>query len=680
MQWQVGVILIWLYLAVPAVAQCNPEWCGSKNVSYPFWIQNSNCGLPGFQIKCMKNQNGNWSLFLGTFVNSKEREIEILELSYVGYLILNSTDLKAMSCGGTDDAFVLFELPRDGPFTISCLNKFVVIGCKSKGSFNLKDGGGKCESACLSQRSPNYCNTYGCCEAGIPGSQRMINFTGGGIPYKDFSACGFSTILEPGTWYLPGGEPAGFLGAGHYGLRLEWGIGDGNCSTAKGTPHYSCVPETKCLNAIASGHLCECLRGYQGTGYSNGTGCTDVDECSHRDLNQCVEPSHGGICNNLPGSYRCSCARYYSGDGFQNGTRCQSLRSNKSVIKYATIGSVSSFVVVCLAASLLVWWLKKRHLKLVEAKYFQQLQRFIASRVGRESLRMFSAKELARASNNYSKEMVLGSGGFGTVFKGILLDGTLVAIKKSKQALNLEDDHEFLNEIAIETGEALAYLHSGASQPIFHRDVKSSNILLNEKFSPKVADFGISRLISTSNNTHVTTYNIKGTRGYLDPEFFQTSQLTEKSDVYSFGVVLVELLTALKPISVERDSEDINLSCLFLSRLDHNRLKEILDNKVLDEENVQQMEEMARIARECLHLERRKRPSMKRVVEELAWIRGGTRKTKFDDTDDEIFEQTSISRESSRTSSEFSSFDFPSAREGTWEEPFTAQFQMSTLL
>lgn len=408
--------------------------------------------------------------------------------------------------------------------------------------------------------------------------------------------------------------------------------------------------------------------------------------------------------------------------------------STFDLVKYT--GSVSSFLVVCLAASLLVWCLKKRHLKLVEAKYYQLLQQHIVSTVGRESLRIFSAKEMARASNNYSSEMVLGTGGFGTVFKGILLDGTVVAIKKSKQALNLEDDHEFLNEvailsqinhrnivkllgcciqtkfplllsefvpngtlfehlqskegslswasrlqIAIETGEALAYLHSGASQPIFHRDIKSSNILLNEKLSPRVADFGISRLISVSNNTHVTT-NIMGTTGYLDPEYFQTYQLTEKSDVYSFGVVLVELLTSLKPFSVERGSEEMSLSGLFLSRLNHNRLTEILDSKVLEEEILQEMEDMARIARECLHFERRKRPSMKEVVEELVWVRGGTRKTKIHDNvkrEDAIFEERSISREASQTSHEFRSYTFPPTVGITSEEAFSKPVQMSAL-
>ncbi|GLJ24169.1 hypothetical protein SUGI_0461100 [Cryptomeria japonica] len=738
-----GVMLISFYLATPAIAQCHPEWCGSQNLSYPFWIDNPSCGYPGFQVKCMEKENGNSSrgrgLFLSAVVNGKEAEFEILEINYTGSLIINSTSLKAMSCDNTKDTFLQFKLPADGPFTISSDNKFVVIGCNSTGSFTLDEtdsnAGGSCKSACLNQYDPVYCNYYGCCEAGIPGNKRLINFTGGGISYKDFpGVCGFSTILDPPTWDILKVE-RGVFARGHYGLRLQWGIDLGNCSTAKGTANYSCATEAQCINSqTGDGHDCKCLPGYVGTGYSKGSGCKDVDECSQGDLNQCVEALQGGVCQNSPGSYNCSCAKGYRGDGFQNGTRCQPSSSNNSVIRYVTIGSVSSFVVVCLAASLFVWRLKKRHLKLVEAKYFQQLQQFIASRVGRESLKMFSAKELARASNNYSNEMVLGTGGFGTVFKGILLDGTLVAIKKSKQALNLKDDHEFLNEvailsqinhrnivkllgcciqtkfpllvsefvpngtlfehlhskegslpwasrlqIAIETGEALAYLHSGASQPIFHRDVKSSNILLNKTFSPKVADFGISRLISVSNNTHLTT-NIMGTRGYLDPEYFQTYQLTDKSDVFSFGVVLVELLTGLKPLSAERISEEWNLSTLFLNRVKDNNLREILDCKVLEEENLQQKEDMAMLARECLHLERRKRPSMKEVVEELVRIRGCSRKSKLYDGRDEIFEQTSISKEASQMSSDFRSYTFPSRGVSTSEEPFSAMIQMSSLV
>ncbi|XP_057819828.2 wall-associated receptor kinase 3-like [Cryptomeria japonica] len=672
---------------------------------------------------------------------------KIMEIDYKGHLVINASSIRAYSCNTSISASSLFQLPLGGPFTISMSNKFVVIGCKSFGTYGSDWGGASCISSCSAASLSNspYCR-YGCCEVTLQNNYVWLNITGGGA-YRLFNSttkkkdrkCGFSTILDPSTFTIVDNKTNLFWDDGekaYFGLRLNWGIGQKNCSADRATTEYSCSSNAECIDSpTRTGHVCKCPLGYEGNGYVNGTHCTDIDECSNKSLNACVEPSKGGVCHNLEGSYNCSCAKGYTGDGFQDRLRCDSESSNHGAFP-AIAGSVSSFVVVSLAASLLIWWLKKRHLKLVEAKYFQQLQQYITSRVGRESLRMFSAKELARASNYYSSEMVLGSGGFGTVFKGILLDGTLVAIKKSKQAFSLEDGHDFLNEvailsqinhrnivkllgcciqtkfpmlvsefvpngtlfehlqskeeclpwasrlhIAIETAEALAYLHSGASQPIFHRDVKSSNILLNETFSPKVADFGISRLISASNNTHLTT-NIMGTRGYLDPEYFQTYQLTDKSDVYSFGVVLVELITGLKPLSAERISEEWSLSTLFLNRINHNRLREILDSKVLEEETLQQMEDIARLARECLYLERRKRPSMKEVVEELLWVRGGARKRKVPNSinwDGAIFEQTSICQEDSQTSYKFRSYTFPSAIESTSEEPLNALIEMSTL-
>ncbi|GLJ24436.1 hypothetical protein SUGI_0466610 [Cryptomeria japonica] len=804
-QMHSGVVvcfLICLCLVGLIAAKCVPEKCGSMNVSYPFWIHNSHCGHPLFQINCTKDEDtGMLSPYFTAFqANSTDREgnstyvdfklnsSKIMKIDYEGHLVIDSTHIISASCLESIGWRSYFELSSGGPFTLSKDNRLVVMGNQSFGTYSFgKLGEARCVTMNLQNDKP-YCDD-GCCEINLPDNFQFINFTGGGVSLLTNESgvavysCGVSTIMDPSTFTILNTTNSSISS---YGLRLNWGIGLHNCSRAKAKADYSCSSNAQCVDSPSGkGYVCKCLPGYEGNGYANGTdctdinecgypnlnkcirakqgglclnlagsyncscangfvgdgltigtGCRDIDECSHPDRNKCVGEKQGGICRNFVGSYNCSCAKGYVGNGFRNGTGCMSPTSNRLIFS-AIVGSVSSFVVACLAACLLVWWLKKHHLKLVEAKYFQLLQQYIASTLGRESLRIFSSKELARASNYYSNEMLLGSGGFGTVFKGILLDGTLVAIKKSKQALNLKDDHEFLNEvtilsqinhrnivkvfgcciqtefpmlvcefvpngtlfdhlhskekslpwasrlqIAIETGEALAYLHSGASQPIFHRDIKSSNILLNERLSPKVADFGISRLISASNNTHVTTNNIKGTWGYLDPEYFRTFQLTEKSDVYSFGVVLVELLTALKPISLERDSEEMSLSSLFLSRFNNNRLTEILDNKVLEEENMQQMEDMGRIARECLHFERRKRPSMKEVVEELSRVRGGTRKMEFDGSEkceDPIFEQTNISREGSQMSYKLRSYTFPSPVGSTSEEPFTALLQMSTL-
>ena len=292
-----------------------------------------------------------------------------------------------------------------------------------------------------------------------------------------------------------------------------------------------------------------------------------------------------------------------------------------------------------------------------------------------EQTKIFTSKELEKATDNYHVSRILGKGGQGTVYKGMLTDGRVVAVKKS-QVVDEDNLGHFINEVVIlsqinhrnvvkligccletevpmlvyefipngmlfqyihdpneefpltwdmrlrvaaEVAGALAYLHSAASIPIYHRDIKSSNILLDEKFRAKVADFGTSRSISIE-ETHVTT-RVLGTFGYLDPEYFQSSQFTEKSDVYSFGVVLVELLTGQKPISSLRNVEERNLARYFLVSMEENRLFEILDARVLKEGGKEEVIAMAKLAEKCLNLNGKKRPTMKTVAMELEGIR-----------------------------------------------------------
>ncbi|PRQ43149.1 putative protein kinase RLK-Pelle-WAK-LRK10L-1 family [Rosa chinensis] len=283
-----------------------------------------------------------------------------------------------------------------------------------------------------------------------------------------------------------------------------------------------------------------------------------------------------------------------------------------------------------------------------------------------KSAKNFTGKEITKATNNFSKDNLLGSGGFGDVFKATLDDGTVTAVKKAK-AGNIKGIDQILNEVRIlcqvnhrslvrlmgccleleqplliyeyvcpkrvsltwatrltiahRTAEGLAYLHDSVEPRIYHRDIKSSNILLDEKLNAKVADFGLSRLAVTE-SSHITTC-AQGTLGYLDPDYYLNFQLTDKSDVYSFGVVLLELLTGKKAIDFNRQEDDVNLVVYVENILREDRLNDAIEPKLKEEAGTMALETMkalGSLAAACLDERRQNRPSMKEVADEIEYI------------------------------------------------------------
>lgn len=291
----------------------------------------------------------------------------------------------------------------------------------------------------------------------------------------------------------------------------------------------------------------------------------------------------------------------------------------------------------------------------------------------------FTLAELSKATKKFSPSCKIGQGGFGIVYRGKLADGTLVAIKKAKKKvynarLTTEFDNEVemllsidhLNlvkiigyldeaderilvveyvpngnlrehldglygvvldlstrlEICIDVAHALTYLHMYAGKPIIHRDVKPSNILLTEKFRAKVADFGYSRMGPVEiGETHVST-EIKGTTGYLDPEYLKTFQLTEKSDVYSFGIVLLEIMTGRRPIDEKKAMrERVVLRWAFRLFLD-KKVMDLLDPS-LEKTNAacKVAERVCELAFRCTAPTKQDRPTMKEVGETLWNVR-----------------------------------------------------------
>ncbi|XP_020596322.1 wall-associated receptor kinase 5-like [Phalaenopsis equestris] len=621
-------------LSQPLPETCS-SFCGHIKISFPFGLS-PNCSLPGFQLSCKFRQPP-----LPPLLSLPGTKLRILNI-FNGELRIDSSPFIASHCAGDHITLAHLTLPQTGPFTFSgSSNRFIGIGCDTAAV--ISDGDGKFTSGCVSlcpspERIPGAtvagdCSGVGCCEAAVPYGRRRLSLGAssvfGYVNVSAFDNCSYSFVSENGAYEFKLEDLRDFKSRANVSARLEWAIGDGaGCSS----PHF-CGENSYCVSSPrGSGYLCNCLQGFKGNAYLNGSyGCQDVNECMNPNASPCVPEAR---CQNLVPGYKCSCPFATTGDGTRNRSGCRKI--------FPIVEAILGTALVIGAILILGLWIyfsqKQRSLIKQREQYFRKngglllLRQQLSINEGlADSSRIFSSEELQRATAGYSDTHIIGTSSYGKVYRGILDDGRTVAVK-TLRAMERSQIEQFVNEvvilsninhqnivrligccletkspmlvyefaaygslykqlherdfshgsrlswkdrvrIALETAEALAFLNSAASISILHQDVKSLNILLDDNFTAKIADFGISSLV-LADQTEMPPLG-QGSFGYLDPEHFQSSQLTANSDVYSFGIILVELLTGQKPISIsmERPKEDGNLAMYFLSSLKCKELK-----------------------------------------------------------------------------------------------------------
>ncbi|KAL6838404.1 hypothetical protein ACP4OV_031649 [Aristida adscensionis] len=706
--------------AAPAtmMEHCRNARCGDMEVPYPFGIT-PGCSYPapGFNLTC-DTSHAPPRLLLGdgTPVLAIYPSSSILTVNSTGAVRISrgsgSVGLGKWAAPGFEkySSFVL----ADGGF-----NELVVAGCNVVAT--LRDTNGTIFSTCSSlcsrldhdkgapivfgsaaQSSYNdttFCFGEGCCQNVIPFGSPLFEVRS--QPIDDVNDSSDSTVpsyifVAQSGWYNDEIHYALYEPTWEQGrwyaetlvvpVMLRWIVRPSKClpppddkappkcpdnvsseiCKSKHSGHYAFDNRDNII-LQPGGYACFCHLGYDGNPYIPG-GCQDVDECKMTELqlHKCF-----GECSNTDGSFKCQCPQGTQGNPKQPGgcvpVPIPAKSISKGLIVGIAVGSGAGSIILVLIAIFMTQRFKNFRAIKLKQKHFKQnrgqlLEQLVSQNADIAERMIIPVDELAKATNNFDKARELGGGGHGTVYKGILLDQHVVAIKKSKITVQREID-EFINEVAIlsqinhrnvvklfgccletevpllvyefvpngtlyehlhvegsrslswgtrlriatETSSALAYLHSSVSTPIIHRDIKSSNILLDDTFTSKVSDFGASKYIPID-KTSLTTW-VQGTIGYLDPMYFYTGRLTEKSDVYSFGVMLVELLTRKKPFSYLHEE---GLVSHFVSLLDEDNLAQILDPQII-EEGGKEVKEVSILAASCIKLTAENRPVMQQV-------------------------------------------------------------------
>ncbi|KAL3741316.1 hypothetical protein ACJRO7_016879 [Eucalyptus globulus] len=637
----------------PIVAGHCAHRCGRVSIPYPFGLERQCARSKEFLLNCTTTDGSGDQLWLG---NTPIRKISFGDSTMV-ISIPELHDCYNETGRVNRSDYLSIDLSSYPQYRFSATrNALTVLGCDTYALTNVPKADvydfsrGGCISYCseyVDLAKETTCSGIGCCQASIPkGLKKLrirIDSFNNHKNVSSFSPCGVAFVGDKESFNLSSRRLPTLNDLGKRAdLVLDWMIGwDVTCQRARYQSSYGCGNNTDCRDfADAPGYRCFCQHGYEGNPYNlSRGGCQDINECEDPQKYPCR-----GKCENLPGSYRCDS----DGDNRRD---------------------------IALASKI-----RKINFKRNRGKFFksQGVQIFTEAELAKATNNYDESKKLGEGSfgSVYKGRVAVGKSGSDSVNRGRTTMDIEVAVKKPKDMHKplmkkefqdelltvmqtnhknmvklygicletripllvyeyiLNDTHlntlfkhihlevsTFLRswenrlKIATEATLALKEMHSNET---IHGNIKSANILIDQNYSVKISDFGISVLKSLQ-HSHIVATEIEGTLDYIDPEYLTTGKLTIKSDVYNFGAVLMELLTGKKPTSfvANKSEESISIIPHFISSVNDGTLFNVINFKAVGEDEIKQVEVVAKIAAKCLDQSSRKRPTMSEVAQQL---------------------------------------------------------------
>ncbi|KAF5794174.1 putative protein kinase RLK-Pelle-LRR-II family [Helianthus annuus] len=338
-------------------------------------------------------------------------------------------------------------------------------------------------------------------------------------------------------------------------------------------------------------------------------------------------------------------------------------KTNKMALAFGT--SLGCFCLLFFGFGFAFWWRRR-----FNQQVFFDINEQYREEVCMGNLRRFQFRELQHATGNFTSKNILGKGGFGIVYKGVLSDGTVVAVKRLKDGNAVGGEIQFQTEvemislavhrnllrlygfcmtsserllvypymsngsvasrlkakpalnwgtrkrIALGAARGLLYLHEQCDPKIIHRDVKAANILLDDYCEAVVGDFGLAKLLD-HHDSHVTTA-VRGTVGHIAPEYLSTGQSSEKTDVFGFGILLLELITGQRALEFGKSANQKGAMLDWVKKIHHeNKLDMLVDKDLKTNYDRIELEEMVQVALLCTQYQPGQRPKMSEVARML---------------------------------------------------------------